>query len=109
MNGPHLEGSWTLQDGSTIDKWSHRRQSGTPQVMDTLLWYDRTSPDGTLTRTRSTFPLRYIHASELALMLELSGFIEPVFYGTYDLDPYDNDSERLFVTAEVLPAPPARD
>jgi SAM-dependent methyltransferase len=109
MNGPHLEGSWTLPDGSTIDKWSHRRHSGTPQVMDTLLWYDRTAPDGTLTRTRSSFPLRYVHASELALMLELSGFIEPVFYGSYDLDPYDNDAERLFVTAEVLPAPTVRD
>lgn len=109
LNGPHLEGSWTLTDGSTIDKWSHRRQSSTPQVIDTLLWYDRTAPDGTLTRTRSTFPLRYIHASELALLLEQTGFIEPIFYGSYDLDPYDNDADRLFVTAEVLPAPPSRD
>lgn len=108
LDGPHLEGSWTLPDGSTVDKWSHRRQSGTAQLIDTLLWYDRTFPDGTLNRIRSTFSLRYVHASELALMLELSGFIEPMVYGSYDLDPYDNDSERLFVTAEVTSAPPRR-
>ncbi|HWV25164.1 MAG TPA: class I SAM-dependent methyltransferase [Thermomicrobiales bacterium] len=103
-NGPHLEGSWTLADGSTVDKWSHRKASDEPQVMDTLLWYDRTSPDGHLTRIRTAFPLRYIHASELALMLELTGFVDPVFYGSYDLDPFEPEADRLLVTAEVQPA-----
>lgn len=101
LDGPHLEGSWNLPDGSVVDKWSHRRQSGSAQLLDTILWYDRTAPDGTVSRTRSAFGLRYIHASELAMMLELCGFVEPMFYGSYDLDPYDNDGDRLFVTAEV--------
>lgn len=105
MDGPHLEGSWTLADGSVVDKWSHRRAGTEPQVIDTLLWYDRTAPDGSLTRTRSAFPLRYVHASELALMLELAGFVEPMFYGSYDLDPFDPESERLLVTAEVTASP----
>lgn len=104
MDGPHHEGSWDLPDGSSIDKWSHRKQSATAQVIDTLLWYDRTAPDGTMTRTRSAFPLRYVHPSELALMLELSGFIEPMFYGSYDLDPFEPESDRLLVTAEVTPS-----
>lgn len=101
LDSPHLEGSWELPDGSTVDKWSHRRHSSTPQLIDTLLWYDRTDVDGSLTRTRSSFPLRYVYASEMAMMLELSGFIEPMFYGNYDLDPYEYDSERLIVTSEV--------
>lgn len=109
LAGPHLEGSWSLEDGTTIDKWSQRRQSSEAQVLDTLLWYDHVRSDGSVHRTRSAFPLRYIHASELALMLELSGFIEPLFYGNYDLDPYDAESERLIVTAEVTPAPLRRD
>ncbi len=37
-------------------------------------------------------------------MLELCGFIEPMLYGSYDLDPYDPESERLLVTAEVTPS-----
>lgn len=105
LAGPHLEGSWTLEDGTTIDKWSHRRTGAEPQVLDTLLWYDQVALEGTVTRTRSAFPLRYVHASELALMLELSGFVEPIFYGSYDLDPYDAEADRLIVTAEVTPAP----
>lgn len=104
LDGPHMEGSWELADGSVVDKWSHRKASADPQVIDTLLWYDRTGPDGSLTRTRSAFPLRYVHPSELALMLELAGFIEPMFYGSYDLDPFDPESERLLVTAEVTPS-----
>lgn len=104
LDGPHHEGTWTMADGAVVDKWSQRTASATPQVIDTLLWYDRTAPDGTLTRVRSEFPLRYVHPSELALMLELSGFIEPMFYGSYDLDPFDPESERLLVTAEVTPS-----
>lgn len=105
FSGPQLENSWVQDDGSTVDKWSHRKMSDQSQVLDTLLWYDWTYPDGQVTRTRASFPLRYIHASELALMLELSGFVEPIFYGSYDLDPYGHESERLLVTAEVQPAP----
>lgn len=104
MDGPHLEGSWRLPDGSFVDKWSHRRQSARPQVMDTLIWYDRTFPEGTVKRTRSSFPLRYVHPSELVLMLELCGYIEPMLYGSYDLDPFEPESERLLVTAEVTPS-----
>jgi SAM-dependent methyltransferase len=104
LDGPHHEGWWELPDGSVIDKWSHRKASAHPQVIDTLLWYDRTWPDGHVTRTRSAFPLRYVHPSELALMLELAGFVEPMFYGSYDLDPFDPDTDRLLVTAEVTPS-----
>lgn len=104
LDGPHHEGSWELPDGSAIDKWSQRKASPIPQVIDTLLWYDRTWPDGRVTRTRSGFLLRYVHPSELGLMLELAGFVEPMFYGSYDLDPFDPESDRLLVTAEVTPS-----
>jgi ubiquinone/menaquinone biosynthesis C-methylase UbiE len=48
MDGPHLEGSWRTADGATVDKWSHRRLSPATQIIDTLLWYDRVAPDGSL-------------------------------------------------------------
>lgn len=105
LDGPHHEGSWTLADGSVVDKWSQRKPGEAPQVIDTLLWYDTTAPDGRLSRVRSEFPLRYVHASEMLLLLEVSGFVEPMLYGSYDLDPYDQDSERLLVTAEVTRSP----
>lgn len=103
-SAPILEGSWDLPDGSTVDKWAHRRVHPTTQVIDTLLWYDKVEPDGVFQRTRSRFPLRYIHPAELNLMLELAGFTEVRMYGSYEMDPLDDESERLFVTAEVIPS-----
>jgi hypothetical protein len=34
-------------------------------------------------------------------MLELAGFAEWQVYGSYDLEPFDDQSERLIVAAEV--------
>ncbi len=103
-SGKTLEGSWDRPDGSTVDKWSHRHIHPATQRIDTILWYDQSLPDGRLTRTRTRFPLRYVHASELELMLRLAGFSETRFYGNYDLEPYEDDAERLFVTSEVTPS-----
>src|SRR5215213_3450413 len=74
------------------------------RALDPELWYDLVDPAGHLRRVRSGFPLRYLVASELALLLELTGFVEWKLYGSYDLDPYDDGSERLIATAEVTPS-----
>lgn len=101
ISGPTLEASWTTPDGTEVDKFSARSIDDDPQVMDTRIWYDLTQTDGTMQRIRTRFPLRFVTASELALMLELEGFVDCMFYGSYDLDPYSAESERLIVTAEM--------
>jgi SAM-dependent methyltransferase len=98
------EGSWRKTDGTTIDRFSSRVYSPAEQRIETELWYDLIDPDGHLQRVRSGFPMRYVVPSEIALMLEVTGFVEWTLYGSYDLDPYDDDSERLIVTAEVTPS-----
>jgi SAM-dependent methyltransferase len=98
------EGSWRKSDGTMIDRFSVRTQDSVEQTIDTELWYDLVDPAGHLRRVRSGFPLRYLVASELALLLELAGFVEWKMYGSYDLDPYDDGSDRLIVTAEVTPS-----
>ena len=103
------EGNWTLPDGRQVDKFSARKISPTSQTIDTHLWYDIVDPDGLTRRTTSSFTLRYVHRAELELMLELAGFIECQFYGSYDLDPFDDSSERLIVTAEISPSPETDD
>jgi len=103
-DGLILEGSWTQPDGTTIDKWSLRRIHPANQLIETTFWYDQISPDGRLQRTRSQLSLRYVHATELELMLQLAGFCETKLYGSYDLDPYDDESDRLFLTSEVTPS-----
>ena len=103
------EGAWTMSDGRQVDKFSARKISPTSQTIDTHLWYDIVDPDGDIRRTTSSFTLRYVHRAELELMLELAGFVECQFYGSYDLDPFDDSSERLIVTAEVTPSPETDD
>lgn len=99
LNTTHLEGSWSTPDGTTVDKWSFRRFSDEPQVIDTLIWYDQLDADGRLQRVRTRFDLRYLHQSELALMLELAGFGHVDWYGSYELDSWDPDSDRIIAIA----------
>jgi SAM-dependent methyltransferase len=101
---PALEGSWHLQDGSTVDKWSFRKIDPVAQEISTTLWYDQVGVRGELTRFRSQFDLRYVHLNELRLMLKIAGFTDVREYGSYEMDPLEANSDRIFVTAEVTPA-----
>ena len=96
----HLEGTWTLDDGAVVDKWSYRDNFSADQILGSVIWYDTVQADGALTRVRTQFPLRYVHPNELELMLELAGFANWNVYGSYDLGPLIDESDRLIVIAE---------
>lgn len=102
--GVQHEGAWTLGDGRTVDKFSTRRLDSAGQRLDTTIWYDLCELDGVVTRTRTAFPLRYVHRAELELLLEVTGFVDVQLYGGYELEPFTDQSERLIVTAEKTPA-----
>ena len=102
------EGSWPLPDGTRVDRFAARIHAPTAQQIDTHLWFDLLEPTGIPRRVATRFALRYVTRSELELMLELSGFAEWKTYGSYDLDPYDDDSDRLIVTAEVTKSSASR-
>lgn len=102
--GPHLEGVWTDAAGREVEKWSHRRVNPAAQTIDTRLWYDTVRDDGTVECVRTAFTLRYIHAAELELMLHRAGFVEWKLYGTYELDPLDDASDRIVALAELTPS-----
>lgn len=95
------EGSWTRDDGGRVDRFTARTHAPFGQRIATALWFDLVSPDGALRRVCSAFPMRYVYASELELMLELAGFVEWKLYGSYELDPLEDGSERLIVLAEA--------
>jgi ubiquinone/menaquinone biosynthesis C-methylase UbiE len=101
---PHLEGKWATSDGNEVEKWTHRTVRASTQQIDTRIWYDAVDEPGLVRRRRSSFTLRYIHAAELTLMLQKAGFVEWQLYGTYDLDPFEDASDRLIVLAERTPS-----
>jgi SAM-dependent methyltransferase len=96
-----LEGAWTKPTGETVQKFSSRRLSLSSQTIHTDLWYDVLDAQGITRRVRTRFDMRYLHAAELELMLEMAGFASWEIYGSYDLDPFDDHSERILVAAEA--------
>jgi SAM-dependent methyltransferase len=95
------DGIWHRPDGVRVDKFSSRRVFPANQQIETQLWYDLTAPDGSVKRVATSYMMRYVHRAELELMLELAGFPEWQVYGSYELDPFTDLSERLIVAAEV--------
>jgi SAM-dependent methyltransferase len=98
------EGVWHMTDGTRVDKFAARRVAAATQTIATELWYDLTDPSGAVRRIATSMPMRYLHRAELELMLELAGFAEWQVYGSYDLEPFTDQSERLIVAAEVTPS-----
>jgi len=88
-----------LDEGVHIDKWSLRSIDPVGQTIGTTLWYDHLDEHGGLTRTRTEFDLRYVHVSELVLMFRLAGFEDIRVFGSLDLAPVDESSERILVIA----------
>lgn len=98
------EGHWERPDRVSIDRFSSRTHVAAEQRIETELWFDVLEQSGALRRVRTGFAMRYLVPSELELLLELTGFVEWKLYGTYDLERYQDGSERLIVTAEVTPS-----
>jgi SAM-dependent methyltransferase len=95
------QGSWASKDGGHVDRFTATKVLPASQRIETELWYDTTSRDGSLQRVHSFFEMRYLHLAELELLLDLSGFAEWQVYGSYDLDPFTDHSDRIIVAAEV--------
>lgn len=93
------EGRWTDGRGVSVDKFSSRVISPAEQTIDVSLWYDIVDQLGGLKRVRSVFTQRYVQRAELELMLELAGFESWTVHGGYELEPFDDDSERIVIAA----------
>jgi SAM-dependent methyltransferase len=95
------EGTWKGHPGGSVEKFSSRRLTQSEQLIHSKIWYDITSGDGSFTRIGTEFDQRYLYRHELELMLELAGFANWQVYGSYELDPFDDTSDRLIIAAEV--------
>jgi SAM-dependent methyltransferase len=69
------------------------------QLLHLELIYDCVSPTGSVARTPATLVLRYLYLAEFALMLQLAGFQMRDVFGSYDLLPFEVDSDNILVVA----------
>lgn len=69
------------------------------QLIHTTYIIDELDAEGRVQRTLFPFSLRYVFRYELELLLRHAGFEVEAIYGSYDLDPFSGDSEKLIAVA----------
>lgn len=95
-----LQGRWFDPDsGATVLKHISRTADIARQLQHVLFIYDEVFPDGQMRRTLAPFQARYLYRFEGELLLDRAGFTPEQVYGSYDLDPYDSESERMIFVA----------
>jgi SAM-dependent methyltransferase len=60
---------------------------------------DEVDGDGKVRRTLFPFSMRYLFRYELELLLRHAGFTVEAVYGSYDLDEFSGDSDRMIAVA----------
>jgi SAM-dependent methyltransferase len=69
------------------------------QIIHTTYIMDEIDAVGQVKRTLFPFSLRYVFRYELELLLRHAGFEIEAIYGSYDLDEFSGDSEKLIAVA----------
>lgn len=93
-------GTWPMNNGMRLDKLVAQHADPALQMIDNEIWYEVTSAEGTVKRTRTSFSQRWVSPAELVLMLQLAGFQDWRVYGSYELDELGPNSDRVIVAAE---------
>lgn len=77
-------------------------QDHVAQRIDVSCLYDEVGPGGEVRRTLASFVLRYFYPNELRLLFEQADLAIETIYGSYDLDPLTEASDRLIVIGRNL-------
>jgi SAM-dependent methyltransferase len=83
------------ETGRPITKFVLRRPRPDRQLDELVFFYDEQDERGYLRRTSVTLRLRWFTRFELELLLERGGWQVDELYGSYDLDPFGPESDRL--------------
>jgi len=102
--GEHLTVSQVLTDpeaGLPILKLVAATVDLATQTQHLTLAYDETGEGGAVHRTTASFKVHYFFRYEMALLLDKAGFDVEAVYGSYALDPFEDDSERMIFVARA--------
>ena len=88
-----------LLPGWSVTKLRSQTVDPVLQVLQVTLAYDELAPSGSLRRTSATFEMRYVHPSELEIMLRQAGLELEWIAGDFDGGELNTDSEKLVVVA----------
>jgi SAM-dependent methyltransferase len=71
------------------------------QLLHTTYFVDEVDAQGSVQRFLFPFTVRYLFRGELELLLRQAGFRVEAIYGSYDLDEFDGDSDKMIAVARV--------
>jgi SAM-dependent methyltransferase len=89
------------ETGIQAHKFVARQVDYAQQILRATFFYDEIDARGRVTRTAATFALRYAHRAEAEQMLRAAGFAVEDVYGSYELDPYTDEAERMILVARM--------
>jgi SAM-dependent methyltransferase len=87
------------QTGHRIARFSAQKVDLGRQIMDVTFIADRVDGEGDVKRTLFRFSIRYLFRRELELLLRQARFEVEAIYGSYDLDEFTGDSEKMIAIA----------
>ncbi len=94
-----LEFQHVYENGDRLDKWVARTHDLASQLIQTTVYFDVTSPDGSVRRLVDHYSTRYVHLYELEHLLSRTGWDLVSLFGSYDLEPFGSHSERILALA----------
>ena len=93
------QGGFTDAEGTAVTHFVSWEVDPGVQRIDALHIYDALGGDGLVRRRVSRMPLRYVHRFELELALRCAGFEQIETYGSWGLDSFDSEGDRLIAVA----------
>ncbi len=88
-------------DDATLHKLISGVADYSTQTHDVTVTYDHEKLDGTLTRLTQQLTFRWTGRYEMQLLLRLAGYRLEKVYGSYELDDYEDGSERMIFVARA--------
>jgi|SRR5579871_5496037 len=85
--------------GAYVTKWIVQHVHASDESVELVSFYDIEWPNGQLTRIHDISRFRYHSRFEIELLLNEAGLAVEGVYGTYELAPFDDESQRMIVLA----------
>jgi SAM-dependent methyltransferase len=93
------QGTYADLEGAIVHKFVTGRADLSTQTHLVTLIYDHESEEGALTRTSHSVVFRWTGRYEMELLLKGTGWVLQGVYGSYHLDEFGDESERMIFVA----------
>jgi SAM-dependent methyltransferase len=89
------------ETGHTIQLINLRRLDMASQTQHITFFLDEVTADGSVRRTTFPFRMRFVFRFEMELLLRTAGYSLEAVYGSCDLEPFENGSEKMIFVGRV--------